>query len=144
MITLLGLALALAVPSHAAELTLKQPSEIDWKVSGTLPQGVATHDYSLVYEDAATHGIQTLVRFSKGYELPPHTHTKDETLIVLKGKLAITVDGKKTVLGPGGYAVIPGGLAHALKVEGWSGCEMVVTFSGPMDLKPAAAPAAKP
>jgi quercetin dioxygenase-like cupin family protein len=136
---ILSLALALALPSFAADVVVKQPHEIDWKVSGTLPQGLATHDYSLIYEDSATHGIQTLVRFSKGYALPPHQHSADETIVVLKGKLAVTVSGKTTVLGPGAYAVIPSGTPHSLKVEGWSGCEMAISFSGPMDFKPASA-----
>jgi quercetin dioxygenase-like cupin family protein len=140
---ILPLLAALSLTTHAVELTLKQPADLEWKVSGTLPQGVATHDYSLVYEDPATHGITTLVRFSKGYELPPHIHTHDETLIVLKGKLSVTIEGKTTTLGPGGYAVIPAGLVHAFKAGGWSGCEMVVSFAGPMDFKPGGSPAEK-
>lgn len=140
---ILPLLLALSLPSSAVELALKQPADIEWKVSGTLPQGIATHDYGLLYEDPATHGITTLVRFSKGYELPPHAHTHDETLVVLKGKLTVTIDGKETTLGPGGYAVIPAGLVHAFKTAGWSGCELVVTFAGPMDFKPGASGAVK-
>jgi quercetin dioxygenase-like cupin family protein len=132
--------LALAVAACAAEAIVKTPSEIDYKVSGTLPQGAATHDYHLMYEEPKTHGIQTLVRFSKGYELASHTHTADETIVVLKGKLAVTVGGKTTTLGPGSYSVIPGGSVHALKAQGWGGCELVVTFSGPLDFKPAAQP----
>lgn len=117
---------------------MRQPKDIDWKVSGTLPQGLATHDYHLVYEDPITRGIQTFVRFSKGYTLPLHQHSHDETIIVLKGKLAITMDGKTATLGSGAYAVIPAGTPHLLRVEGWSGCELIVSFSGPMDFKPAA------
>lgn len=141
MILPLAAALMLAAPSSATQLVFKQPGDIDWKVSGTLPQGMATHHYDLVYEDAATHGITTVVRFSKGYVLPPHQHTHDEILIVMKGKLAITIDGKTTVIPAGGYAVIPAGTVHSFKAEGWSGCEMVVSFSGPMDFLPAGAPA---
>jgi quercetin dioxygenase-like cupin family protein len=130
----------LALSAVAADVVLKTPGEIDWKVSGTLPQGAATHDYHLIYEEPKTHGIQTFVRFSKGYELSAHQHTHDETIVVLKGKLAVTTGGKTTTLGPGSYAVLPAGTAHALKVQGWASCEMLITFAGPMDLKPAANP----
>lgn len=140
---LLPLVLALALPSSASQLVLKQPVDIDWKVSGTLPQGIATHDYELLYEDPATHGITTLVRFSKGYVLPPHQHSHDETLVVLKGRLSITIDGRTTTLQQGGYAVIPAGVTHSFKTAGWSGCELVVSFAGPMDFKPGA-PASAP
>jgi quercetin dioxygenase-like cupin family protein len=132
------LAAALLTSVHAAEPVVRHLSEMEWKVSGTLPQGLATHDYHLIYEDPATHGIVTLVRFSKGYALPAHSHTRDEVILVLKGKLEILLAGKTKTIGPGEYATIPGGTAHALKVLGWSGCELLVHVSGPIDFKPAA------
>lgn len=131
------LLLVLAVPAFSAEAVVRRPGDIEWKVSGTLPQGVATHDYHLLYEDPATHGIQTFVRFSKGYALPAHQHSHDETLVVLKGKLELTIGGKTETLGPGAYAVVPAGTPHAMKTGGWGGCEMMVVFGGPMDFKSA-------
>lgn len=139
-----ALALAwLAAAAFAVSPIVKQPTEIDWKVSGTLPQGTATHDYHLIHEDPASRGIVALVRFSKGYDLPAHAHSKDETILVLKGKLELTMEGKTSVLGPGAYAVVPADMPHALKVQGWSGCEFVITVAGPVDFKPAGAVPAK-
>jgi quercetin dioxygenase-like cupin family protein len=129
-VSLLGLA-------RAAEPAVRHQNEMEWKVSGTLPQGLATHDYHLVYEDPGTHGIVTLVRFSKGYSLPAHGHSHDEVILVLKGKLEIALPGKTSSIGPGEYATIPAGTPHALKVLGWSGCELLVHVTGPIDFKPA-------
>lgn len=129
---------ALLSSVRAAEPAVRHLSEMEWNVSGTLPQGLATHDYHLIYEDPATRGIITLVRFSKGYTLPAHSHTRDEVLVVLKGKLEIAFSGKTTAIGPGEYATIPAGTPHALKVLGWSGCELLVHVAGPIDFKPAA------
>lgn len=105
-------------------------ADIAFSVSGSLPPGA---EYHLVYEDPATRAVQLLVRFPSGYELPAHSHSRDETLIVRKGKLAVTVDGKETVLGPGGYAVFPAGSTHALKAKGK--CELLVAMNGPFDVK---------
>jgi quercetin dioxygenase-like cupin family protein len=126
-------------PLWAGQAIVRQPSEIEWKVSGDLPQGAAVHEYHLLYEDPTTHGVQTLVHFSKGYVLPAHRHSHDETLVVLKGQLALTIGDKTTVVKPGGYAMIPAQTAHALKALGWSGCELLVSFSGPPDFKAAQA-----
>ena len=131
------LAALLLASSWAGEPQIRQPQDIEWKVSGTMPQGLATHDYHLIYEDPATHGILTFVRFSKGYVLAAHSHSHDESIIILKGKLEISFGGKTSTLGPGGYAVVAAGTAHALKTSGWSGCEFVASFSGPIDFKSA-------
>lgn len=114
---------------------VKSQDEIDWKVSGTLPSGTATHEYHLIYEDKTTHGVQTLVRFSRGFVLPGHAHTHDEALVILKGRLELEIEGRKTVLRRGSYAMIPGGTPHALRALGWRGCEMMISFSGPVDFK---------
>lgn len=127
------LLLLLALPALAA--VLRAPGEIDWKASGSLPPGA---EYHLIREDASTHGVQILVRFPKGYSLPSHAHSTDETLLVLRGKLEIGSGSGTTALGPGGYAVFPAGEPHALAAKGWGGCELLVTMAGAFDLKPAA------
>lgn len=123
-----------------AALTSAQPvvrhyKDVEWKVSGSLPAGESSHDYHLLYEDKATKAVQTYVRFDKGFVLPTHSHTHDEILVVLKGKLALEIDGKETVLKAGSYAVIPGGAPHAMRNKGWGKVEMLVSWSGPVDFK---------
>lgn len=109
---------------------LKSPGEMEWKVSGSLPPGA---EYHLVHEDPATHAVELLVRFPSGYALPPHSHTYAETILILKGKLAVELKGQTTVLGGGSYAVFPAGTSHALKAKGR--CEMMVSLNGPFDVK---------
>ena len=111
---------------------LKKHSQIDWKASGSLPPGA---EYHLIYEDKNTHAIETLARFPSGYALPPHSHTSDETLLIITGKLLVEINGQTTALEAGSYAVIPSGTVHALKASGWKGCEMLVSMSGPFDIK---------
>lgn len=130
--------LALSLPLGAAALLAADPAritaraadEIDWKASGSLPPGA---EYHLVYEEKATRGVQTLARFSRGYVLPLHSHSHDEVLFVLKGKILLSSEGQETLMRAGGYAVIPAGMAHALQAK--SACEIMATLPGPYDLK---------
>lgn len=131
-VTIVTLFLAAAVSAQDTGLKLKQPAEIDWKASGSMPPGT---EYHLIYEDAQTHAVQTLVRLPADYAMPSHFHTHDETIVVVKGKLAFEKDGHSTVLLPGAYAVVPAGAPHSLKTKGWGPCEMIVSLNGPFDVK---------
>ena len=126
---------ALAVLSAAQEgaaPVVKNTAQIDWKASGSLPPGA---EYHLIYEDKATHAVQILVRMPKGYALPKHAHTHDETILVLKGKLILDIAGKTETLSPHGYAVIPAGTLFSFKAGGFGGVDFLAAFNGPYDLK---------
>ena len=138
---LLALSALLLLPAaRAADAPgplIKEPGTIDWKASGSLPPGA---EYHLMYEDSKTHAVQTLVRFPRGYTLPPHSHSADELMLVLKGRLVLGFGERKETVGPGGYALIPAGTVFTLKAEGFGGVEFMASFNGPFDMKlPAAA-----
>lgn len=111
---------------------VRSAGEVDWKASGSLPPGA---EYHLIYEDPKTHAVQTLVRMPRGYSLPPHSHTHDETMLVLKGKLVLDFGGRTETVSSGGYAVIPGGTTFSLKTAGFGAAEFLAAFSGPFDMK---------
>ena len=123
-----GVAQDAAAPAWRA----KNASEIDWKASGSLPPGA---EYHLLYENPATHAVQTLVRMPKGYSLPKHSHEHDETILVLRGKVILDFAGKSEALTAGGYAVIPAGTEFALKAAGFGGADFLAAFAGPFDMK---------
>ena len=125
---------------NASAPVVKSSALIDWKASGSLPPGA---EYHLIYEDPKTHAVQTLVRMPKGYTLPRHAHTADETMLVLKGKLVLEFEGREETLAQGGYAVIPAGTSFALKTVGFGGATFLAAFNGPYDAK-GSVPAAKP
>ncbi len=117
---------------NAPAPVVKTAAQIDWKASGSLPAGA---EYHLIYEDPKTHAVQTLARFPKGYGLPAHSHTADETILVVKGKLVIDIAGKSETLVAGAYAVIPAGTMFSLKAAGFSGADFLAAFNGPYDMK---------
>lgn len=107
-------------------------TDIDWKASGSLPPGA---EYHVIHEDKATHAVQSLVRFRSGYSLPPHSHTHDETIVVIKGKLIVEMNGTERTLKPGTYAFLPAGETHSLRTGGWGKCDFFLTLNGPFDIK---------
>ncbi len=132
-----GLALAADAPAQGP--VVKAPGDIDFHASGSLPPGA---EYHLIYEDPTTHGVQTLVRMPKGYALPIHSHSFDEVIYVVKGKLDLGFGGKVATVSPGGYAVIPAHTDFTMKAAGFGGAQFLASFNGPFDVKPpAGAPA---
>ena len=119
---------------------VRPASSVEFKASGSLPPGA---EYHLVYENPKTHAVQTLVRMPKGYSLPPHSHSADETILVLRGKLVLELGGEAKTLTSGGYAVLPAGTVFALKTAGFGEVEFLAAFAGPYDVLPAPAPAAR-
>ena len=126
-----------ALAQNALAPVVKPAAKVDWKASGSLPPGA---EYHLIYEDPKTHAVQTLVRFPKGYGLPEHSHTADETILVLKGKLVIEFAGKSETLTTGGYAVFPAGTVFSLKAASFGGADFLAAFNGPFDMKDAPKP----
>jgi quercetin dioxygenase-like cupin family protein len=49
---------------------------------------------------------------------PPHRHAHDELFLIRTGTATVTIAGKATTLGPGGYAIITGNDEHGIKNTG--------------------------
>ncbi|MFI5344867.1 MAG: cupin domain-containing protein [Elusimicrobiota bacterium] len=129
-----------ADPAAAPAPVIKSAGDIDYHASGSLPPGA---EYHLIYEEPKTHAVQTLVRMPRGYVLPPHRHSFDETIVVLKGKVVLGFGDKTETVSAGGYAVVPAETVFSMKIEGFGGAQFIAAFNGPFDAKPAV-PAAKP
>lgn len=133
---LLPFAFALAaLPALSADApgpTIKAAGDLDWHASGSLPPGA---EYHLIYEEPKTHAVQLLVRMPRGYFLPAHTHSFDESLFVVKGKVVLGFGDRAETVAVGGTAVIPAGTPFTMKIEGFGGAQFVAAFNGPFDAK---------
>ena len=127
-----ALAAALCRAADAPGPIVKSAGEVEWHVSGSLPPGA---EFSLIYEDAKTHAVETIVRMPKGYALPAHSHTYDEAIYMVKGKLILGFGGHDQTLTAGGYAVIPAETVFTMKAEGFGGAQFIASFNGPFDAK---------
>ncbi len=69
----------------------------------------------------STGGAFSLVRDTAppGHATPYHLHhIEDEAFYVLDGEFTFICDGKKTVLGPGGYIFLPRKIPHGIRCTG--------------------------
>ena len=49
---------------------------------------------------------------------PPHRHAHDELFLVRRGTVTVTISGKSTTLGPGGFAIVTNNDEHGVKNTG--------------------------
>ena len=71
-----------------------------------------------------------------GCVVPWHSHTAEEQLIVVRGTImAEMTDHPPTRLGPGGFAVMGGQMAHQFACQGTVACVMFVTFDRTYDIR---------
>jgi quercetin dioxygenase-like cupin family protein len=72
----------------------------------------------LLAKSEATGGAYSLTHLTAppDFGTPYHLHhDEDEAFYVLEGELTVTCDGKKTVLGAGGYIFLPRGVPHGFR-----------------------------
>jgi quercetin dioxygenase-like cupin family protein len=77
----------------------------------------------------STGGAYSLLHHTAppGHETPFHLHhTEDEAFYVLEGEFTFVGDGKKTILGPGGYIFLPRGIPHGIRCTGSAPSKMLI------------------
>lgn len=102
------------------------PENLKWMPAGR--QWPATAKVAVLAGDPKSKGEFTIrVMAPAGAKLPPHTHSSDEYVTVLTGTAGIALGSKWdprkfTLLGPGGFWVIPAGAPHYL----WAKTDIVI------------------
>jgi quercetin dioxygenase-like cupin family protein len=83
-----------------------------------------------------TTGPSTLIlKASPGCVVPWHFHTAEEQLTIISGTvLAEMTHHQPTRLGPGGFAMMGGHMAHQFTCQGRSACLMMVAFDRAYDI----------
>jgi len=70
-----------------------------------------------------------------GCVVPPHYHTAEEQLIVVRGNVLTGMDGMaEAKLGPGGFAMMPSKAMHWFTCQSKTTCLMFVTFDRTYDI----------
>lgn len=107
------------------------PGEIKW---GSAPPALpAGSQFAVLEGDPSKAGSSFTIRvkFPNGYTVPPHWHTTDENVVVLKGTLMLGLGDKldKTAgkeLQAGSYARMPQGMRHSA----WTKGETIIQIYG--------------
>lgn len=77
----------------------------------------------------STGGAFSLVHHTAppGHATPYHLHhIEDEAFFVLDGEFTFVCEGKKTVLGPGGYIFLPRNVPHGIRCTGTAASTMLI------------------
>lgn len=141
----LGLALSLwciaqgltTTSAHAqsAPITRSVSAALQWGPCPPIfPKGC---EIAVLNGDPAKPNADVFLRVPGGYNIPAHSHTSAERMVLVEGRLAVKYKGAKTsVLTPGVYAYGPAGLPHDARCEGTRACTLFIAFEGPVDATP--------
>jgi hypothetical protein len=82
----------------------------------------------------ATGPSTLILKAPSGCVVPWHSHTAQEQVLMITGTILAEMTGlPATTLGPGGFAVMAGGMAHQFTCQD-SACLMFVTFDRAYDI----------
>lgn len=132
------LALALIHPLHAGEKALvigADDEQIDW---GPCPDFFpATCRIGVLHGDPAQPNVDIFFRVPAGAELPEHTHTSAERMVLVSGEMEITYRDQPTeTIRTGDYAYGPPGLPHSATCLDAGDCVLFIGFEEPVDAEP--------
>ena len=85
--------------------------------------------------DLKTGASTAIMKAAPKCVVPPHYHTAEEQLIIVKGYVSTGMEGMKDiVLGPGGFAMMPSKALHWFTCTAKEECLMFVTFDRAYDI----------
>jgi quercetin dioxygenase-like cupin family protein len=102
-----------------------------------LPAGCAI---AVLHGDPSKPNADVLFKVPGQSDIPLHTHTSAERMVLVAGELVVTYEGQAPArLTPGTYAYGPAGRPHGGRCVSDLPCVLVIAFEGPVDAVPAAA-----
>ncbi len=99
-----------------------------------LPAGCAI---AVLHGDPSKANVDILFRVPAKSEIPLHTHTSAERMVLLSGELHVTYQGQAVEkLRPGTYAYGPAGRPHSGICVSDTPCVLFIAFESPLDAIP--------
>jgi quercetin dioxygenase-like cupin family protein len=132
----LGLLLAVTLSAQAPKSGAKsgivrQLSDVKFPAG----EGPACLQFFLENGDMETGPSTAIMKAAPKCVVPPHYHSAEEQLIIVKGNVSTGMEGMQdTVLGPGGFAMMPSKQPHWFTCTAKEECLMFVTFDRAYDI----------
>jgi quercetin dioxygenase-like cupin family protein len=120
-------AVAIATGQSASKAIVTNLDTAKWAhESGDAPgsEGVTLH------EDAATGGMDLLVRYPAGHVIPAHFHDSNERIFVAEGQLILRQENGDNPIKTGGFAFLPAREVQRLSCGTLSGCTFYISWDG--------------
>ncbi len=92
---------------------------------------------AVLHGDPARPNVDILFKVPGHYDIPTHTHTSAERMVLISGELLVTYEGQESArLVPGTYAYGPAGRPHSGRCVSDVPCVLVIAFEAPLDAMP--------
>lgn len=120
-------------PSADRLLNIKFP-DVKWeKADPELGEG--SPEIAILHVNPETRATQLMIRVPKGFHVPPHWHSANETNTILNGVFIVQgADGGREELGPGSFNYIPRGMVHQAWTKPDEGALLFITVDGAWDI----------
>lgn len=115
-----------------AAITRTVSSELQWGPCPPIfPAGC---QIAVLHGDPARPNADVFLRVPGGYQIPAHSHTSPERMVLVEGQLNVRYKGAAAeMLTPGEYAYGPAKTAHQASCLGDKPCTLFIAFEGPVD-----------
>ncbi|HEX2139948.1 MAG TPA: cupin domain-containing protein [Woeseiaceae bacterium] len=101
-----------------------------------MPAGCAI---AVLNGNPAEPNADVLFKVPGGADIPAHTHTSAERMVLVSGEMQVRYEGhEQETLNPGTYAYGPAGLSHDAKCTSDDDCVLFIAFVDPVDAMPTA------
>ena len=132
-LVVMGVIALLQVSSAQTKSVVWPAAAIKWMDNAA----VAGAKQAVLWGDPTKGAYGALKQVPAGTVLALHTHKNDSRVIMITGTISLEMEGKTTSLGPGSFALLPGGVPHAATCGAGGPCEYFEEMSGAFDSTPA-------
>lgn len=132
-----------SLPGPAAAADTREPAltrtandaDLEWgPCPAFMPAGCGI---AVLHGDPAKPNADILFKAPGQSEIPLHTHTSAERMVLVGGELLVTYEGQPEArLTPGTYAYGPAGRPHRARCASDVPCLLVIAFEDPLDAMP--------
>lgn len=110
-------------------------ADLNWSpCPAFMPEGCSI---AVLHGDPAKRNVDVYFKVPANSQIPLHTHTSAERMILVSGELQVTYTGEKSqILKPGSYAYGPALKPHSAKCGDNGPCVLFIAFEEPLDAFP--------
>ena len=108
-----------------------QPKVIRWRDLVPVDRGMGIR--TLTYADAAMGAEQIMsgrTLFPANSRIPHHTHSREELVIVIRGRGTLEIDGRTVILETDDASFVPPNVVHRFVNESADELELMWTYGG--------------
>lgn len=125
---------AAAEPEPALAIAANSPDLAWGPCPPIFPAGC---EIAVLHGDPSAANADVFLRVPPGYEIPPHSHSSAERMILVSGALTVTYQGQAPAsLSAGDYAYGPAKAPHKAACVGGASCTLFIAFESAVDASP--------